>query len=190
MKKTVKGLIVAASVAAVVGVGAVSFAAWSTGNTSSATVTGTAGTIVTVTGDVTLTPADGTGAWDADTKTVTMSKKLFPNDQTSGVSADGVTIWEFTITPPTTTGTATITYKLGATLTANGNATTGAALHWSGATVTGKTTDDTANVLGETPVEITPESNVFYVYMTADDTAAMGATISLSFEAVASESST
>lgn len=190
MKKAIKGLIVASAVAAVVGVGAVSYAAWSTNNSSSATVSGSAGTIVTVTGDAVLTPATGTGAWDADTKTVTMTKKLFPNDQTSGVSGDGVTIWEFTITPPTTTGTANITYKLGATLTANGNATTGAALHWSGATVTGKTTADTDNVLGTTPVEITPVSNVFYVYMTADNTAAMGATIALSFEAVASESST
>lgn len=48
MKKTVKSLIIAASVAAVAGIGAVSFAAWQGGNTTNATQTGTTGNVAVI----------------------------------------------------------------------------------------------------------------------------------------------
>ena len=85
MKKTVKGLIIAASVAAVVGVGAVSFAQWQAGSTEPKEVTGTTGSIVTM-GAITATD-DLNG------------KVLVPYDQTVANQYDATTMAkEMTIT--------------------------------------------------------------------------------------------
>ncbi len=78
MKKTVKSLIIAASVAAIAGIGAVSFAAWESTVTDQ-TVNGTLGNITT-TGSITLTQ---TG--DLDTK------KLVPYDQVQQWDASTMT---------------------------------------------------------------------------------------------------
>ncbi|MDE6029903.1 MAG: hypothetical protein K2F90_06265 [Clostridiales bacterium] len=78
MKKTVKSLIIAASVAAIAGIGAVSFAKWES-TVSDQTVDGTLGNIET-TGTITLTqtgdldkkvlvPHDQEQQWDAETMT-------------------------------------------------------------------------------------------------------------------------
>lgn len=181
MKKATKILITAAAVAAVAGVGAVSYAAWSGSAASTATVNGSAGVMATH-GEIVVTPETGTGTWDADSKTVTMSKALFPNDQDS-VPTDGAKFWKFTVTTPTT-GDATVTYKMSGTMTAATQATTGAALHWSATEPSGKTTADTTNVLSGTATSVTLGTDgVIYVYLTADNTAAMGATIELSITA-------
>lgn len=75
MKKTVKSLIVAASVAAIAGIGAVSFAAWSGGNPEDITHSGASGSIVTAAGTL--------GA----TSNLSDTVKLVPYDQVAQYSA-------------------------------------------------------------------------------------------------------
>ena len=70
MKKTVKSLIVAASVAAIAGIGAVSFAAWSAGDVNPQTAAGSTGNITTTAGAITVSENN-----------ITDSVKLVPYDQ-------------------------------------------------------------------------------------------------------------
>ncbi|MCH5153660.1 MAG: hypothetical protein J1F71_00465 [Clostridiales bacterium] len=56
MKKTIKSLVIAASVAAIAGIGAVSFAAWEAGDVSDATGSGTTGSITTTAGTLAFAP--------------------------------------------------------------------------------------------------------------------------------------
>lgn len=76
MKKAVKSLIVAASVAAIAGIGAVSFAAWQQGSTSDQTVEGNVGSIVTM-GAITVNTDLG-------------SKKLVPHNQIDQFDANSM----------------------------------------------------------------------------------------------------
>lgn len=69
MKKTIKSLIIASSVAATVGIGAISFAAWSAGNVTSVYTSGTTGTVNVNAGTLTVTNSLDT-------------KKLVPFNQT------------------------------------------------------------------------------------------------------------
>lgn len=72
MKKFVKPLVIAASVAAIAGIGAVSFAQWTAGSSiEEKTGTGTSGTIATTAGALTVSPE-------------TAEKKLVPYDQSYG----------------------------------------------------------------------------------------------------------
>lgn len=84
MKKVTKALITAATVAAVVGVGAVSFAKWEQGTSENATVTGTTGSIV-ILGDLSasddldgklLVPYDQVDQFDPDTMAKEMTITL------------------------------------------------------------------------------------------------------------------
>lgn len=91
MKKAIKGLIVAASVAAVVGVGAVSFAAWTGGANSEATATGTTATI---------------SLYGFDSNAITgPTANLLPYNQGSDVE-DNVRIWSLQL-PTITAAEAT-----------------------------------------------------------------------------------
>lgn len=83
MKKFVKPLIIASSVAAIAGIGAVSFAQWSQGTSTPEEVEGSTGTIV-VLGDLTATSDLG-------------SKKLVPYDQVDQFDPESM-VKEFTIT--------------------------------------------------------------------------------------------
>ena len=105
MKKKVKSLIIAASVAAIAGIGAVSFAAWSEGSTSTATVGVDTGSIVTM-GTLTATSnIHGDGAL-----------KLVPYNQVD--QFDGTTMTKFgEVTLAYTGGEGTPVYKIA--LTAN-----------------------------------------------------------------------
>ncbi|MDE6201459.1 MAG: hypothetical protein K2M47_06255 [Clostridiales bacterium] len=175
MKKTVKGLIIAASVAAVVGVSAVSFAAWQAGDAKTQAVAGTTGSINTV-GSITVTPGDDMG-------TLAAMSALYPVDQGAGY----LTYWEFTVT---TTGQGAQTVKIEGGLTegtADGKTALGAAkLYWTATQPTSATTAVETNEIGTTAKEITlSEDNKVYVYMVAGDTDAMKATIDLTFSATA-----
>ena len=110
MKKAVKSLIIASSVAAIAGIGAVSFAAWSQGSTSSAPVTGNTGSIVTM-GTLTATSnIHGEGA-----------KKLVPYNQVDQYSDSTMTKFgEVTLQYPG--GEGNPIYKI--QLTSNNNSLT------------------------------------------------------------------
>lgn len=97
MKKTIKGLIIAASVAAVVGVGAVSYAAWSGGANPTATATGTLGSITAYGFDGTITSP---------------TTYLMPYNQTTGVDTTHVTYWCVELPTVTTTTAAKLQVKL------------------------------------------------------------------------------
>ena len=122
MKKTVKSLIVAASVAAIAGIGAVSFAKWDTSLPQNGTTTGSAGTIVTDAGNIVVNPAAATAT-------------LVPYDQVNQIG-DNVKIHTFTVSYNQGSGapvadytfsmslssTLTLYYKIGASVTAPANA--------------------------------------------------------------------
>ena len=115
MKKAVKSLIIAASVAAIAGIGAVSFAAWSANETASGTVTGSTTTVVTTIGDITVTQP---------------TAKLKPYNQSSSNAVlqdtGAVTYWELTISNKSGDQDVTDTnvkYYLSFTETFNGGTT-------------------------------------------------------------------
>ncbi|MDE5593139.1 MAG: hypothetical protein K2I75_04320 [Clostridiales bacterium] len=81
MKKTVKSLIIAASVAAIAGIGAVSFAAWNNGATNTTAKNDATLGSVTITGGFVKT---GENSYEALTTTDT---NLVPYDQGSGTMA-------------------------------------------------------------------------------------------------------
>ncbi len=175
MKKKVKSLIIAASVAAIAGIGAVSFAAWQGGGTQTATGTGSTGVVDTL-GAITVTPSTNSGTLDE-------LNALYPIDQT-GDSL--LKYWEFTVTCDKT-GSQAIEYTLKGEMTKGTGGTDigSAALYWSNVAPTGKPADET-NRLSATASTITLSGdNKVYVYMVADNTDAMQAGISLTFEAKA-----
>lgn len=88
MKKFLKPLVIATSVAAVAGIGAVSFAAWSGGTNSGGTATGQLGSITAYGFDTALSATMG-------------ENKLMPYNQPS-VSANQVKVWSVAL--PTVTG--------------------------------------------------------------------------------------
>lgn len=171
MKKKVKSLIIAASVAAIAGIGAVSFAAWQNNGSQTATGSGTTGEIETI-GAITVTPSTESG-------TLTSLEALYPVDQGTGY----LTYWEFTVTAATT-GDQNVTFKLKGALTedtTNGTKLGNAKLYWSDSEPTANPTDET-NKLSNTPTEITlGTDNKVYVYLVATNSEAMNATVSLTF---------
>lgn len=184
MKKTVKGLIIAASVAAVVGVGAVSFAKWEVTSDNDVALTGSTGVINTL-GDLTVTPADDTYT-TGDGNAIVMNA-LYPVDQ----GGTYLTYWTFTLTSEVT-GTQTVSYKLAGSLGKGSDdqstEVAAAALYWTTTAPTESTTagDGTAvaAALTDTGAALTGVSNgdTVYVYMIASGTDAMKADISLTFE--------
>lgn len=182
MKKFVKPLVIASSVAAVVGIGAVSFAAWAGATTEDVEKTGTTGVIDTI-GELTVTSAD-------------VTKALYPVDQgtnsTAAVPADGVIYWTFTLSVPDATGSVTPVYSLKAELTKGDTDLGDAALYYSKDAPTSATGAVAANLLDkDTAKELTlnaanedGESTV-YVYLVAEDTDAMNASVKLTFSVAA-----
>lgn len=182
MKKRTKILITAAAVAAVVGVSAVSFAAWNAGSKQSQEVSGSTGSINTI-GTLTVTPKENTFTKEDD---VVKMNALFPVDQTTenGLPTGGLTYWEFEVAV-TGDGAQTVTVKADVTQTEGGDA----ALFYSTDAPSG------AAVTGAKPLTSAQEITGFsedkkatvYVYMTSGNTKAMNATITLTFEATATE---
>lgn len=99
MKKKVKALIVAASVAAVAGIGAVSFAAWSGSGATPVDKTGATGEVDTL-GAITVTSnLDG--------------KTLLPYDQAGTLTATQIKVWQLDLEVVSTGAVATFEVKLG-----------------------------------------------------------------------------
>ena len=121
MNKTVKALVIAASVAAVVGVGAVSFAKWEAGAKNDQAATGTLGQIT---------------AYGFDSELSETISNLMPYDQ-----GDGTCVWSFAL-PNVTAAPAT---KLTAKLTSDPglDANSGIYVKWSESNVSTAPDDTT-----------------------------------------------
>lgn len=167
MKKVVKGLVIAASVAAVAGLGAVSFAQWSGETTKTQDVTGSTGTINTV-GELTVTP--------------TSLDTLYPVDQGSSYT----TYWEIEVK---LTGTGEQTVKLQATYTQGDGTEIGEAdIYVATSAPEGDEVSGALSILGtEQTIALEEGEATIYVYLTADNTDAMGGQIKLTFTATATE---
>ncbi|MDE7164379.1 MAG: hypothetical protein K2O04_03045 [Clostridiales bacterium] len=182
MKKRTKILITAAAVAAVVGVSAVSFAYWSGSTKTSVTVTGTTGVINTL-GDLTVTPKEGT--YNTEDNAIVMNA-LYPVDQTTGngLPTGGLTYWEFTLSTAQGTGDQTVSYKLAGSLTKDGGIGS-AKLYWTTSDPTAEDFDaeNDGTLVSADADDLTNVENggTVYVYMTANATDAMEASISLTF---------
>ena len=117
MKKTVKSLIIAASVAAIAGIGAVSFAAWSGSTTTSLETSDpvSTGTMVAV------------GFVDADTKFTNTKKDLMPIDQLEAEMGGGARYWQADLK---ITGTDFTGYKITVKATAETDSAIPTGLKW------------------------------------------------------------
>lgn len=177
MKRSTKLLITATVVASVISVGSVSYAFWSAGTTQKKEITGSAGSINTV-GELTVTPVD------ADGNELTELNALYPVDQGSGTR-----YWEFDVTV-TGDGKQVVTVK--GELTKTVKETGSAKLYYS----TSAPVDSNGVISSVTAsaVDISTAKNIaladsgktkVYIYMTANNTDAMKATIKLTFEATA-----
>lgn len=186
MKKAIKGLIVASAVAAVVGVGAVSYAAWSGSTDTSVTINnGLTGQIATV-GAITVT-ADGASCTDSENPSLTTLKKLCPVDQTNSVPTDCVKYWKFTLSTAATGGQS-VKYQIKGGLTKGADADNGTALGSAALKFLTGTTAPTAATEG-TALDATTACTAFsdttvYIFLKADNTEAMNAKITVTFEAV------
>ncbi len=170
MNKTVKGLIIAASVAAVVGIGAVSFAYWQ-GTAEPVIINGSTGVIRTI-GNLTVTPSTASGTAEA-------MNALFPVDQNQKEGDSYLTYWEFTLSSDVT-GDDPAVYKLAGVL----DTKTSAALYWSASLPTKSTGAVEGNKLSATAVTLSGlTDDTVYVYMVATGTDAMKASITLTFSA-------
>lgn len=167
MKKSTKILITAVAIASIVGVGAVSYAAWTGGGVETKEVSGNTGSVRTI-GDITVTPSDATGS------AITALNALYPVDY----RGDGVTYWEFTLSADITEGTPV--YYLAGELSSG----VSAKLYWSAETPTTTMTVDAQKELSATPKKLEGlTDDTVYVYMVATGTDAMKADITLTFSA-------
>ncbi|MDE5562824.1 MAG: hypothetical protein K2J01_04685 [Clostridiales bacterium] len=137
MKKTVKSLIIAASVAAIAGIGAVSFAAWN-GNTQTNNVTGAA------TGHV-----DTTGFGDGTT--TSLSLQLMPQDQQNIDTTSETTMYDIKLV---VVGNDVSGYKIQGKYTAEKD---GSAYTWTTAT-----TGDDAKAAGKLEYKIDQSATATY----------------------------
>ncbi|MDE5593138.1 MAG: hypothetical protein K2I75_04315 [Clostridiales bacterium] len=171
MKKTVKALIVAASVAAVVGVGAVSFAAWTgSGTTTASQNTNTTGSVSVVGfgNEASLAAVTNLMPWDQDSGT-TVAHYTLPK-VTSGnegykitVTADLKNSW---------TGSLYVIVDDSASTAASDPDT--AANGW-------KAIDGTASVFTFTATGDTPKQLYAHVILDSDKSADMNQTYDLTF---------
>lgn len=173
MKKAIKAFIITASIAAAIGVGAVSYAAWSDNGSKTVGVSGSTGSI-TVLGDLTVTPDSGTLA------------SMTPLRPADHEEIDGtVRFWKFTVTAGS--GNTNVTYKLKGTLTKGAGegatAVNNAKLYWLGqapnATVP-ETTNEVSSAEGGAAITLDGDNHI-WVYLVATGVDAMNADISLTF---------
>lgn len=162
MKKTVKSLIIAASVAAVAGIGAVSFAAWSGGGSENVSGSVHSGTITVA------NFATGSEIVASNADITLANAKLMPIDQTSGeLGTNGVYYYKATLIVGAGNGGKTIK------LAASDNAPTGLCYHVKGADessnpTTGSVASDYWTKLnGEADVKTKVEEAATYVVYVA-----------------------
>ncbi|MCH5163283.1 MAG: hypothetical protein J1G38_07350 [Clostridiales bacterium] len=185
MKKAKKALIIAAAAVAAVGISAVSFAKWTGDTSKNVEVSGQTGSINTV-GSVTVKADEASGTYDNSSGTAQGTMKaLYPVDQDTGVG-DGVKYWQFTVT---VTGDGAQTVQISGTLS-GGTANTGtpALMFKEGAAPTGKDDGAGKNISSAqtiTTITGSTKTATIYVYLVADNTDSMGATVALTFTATA-----
>lgn len=119
MKKFVKPLVIAASVAAIAGVGAVSFAAWSTGDPDDLTHGGATGSIKTDAGElgatsnlsdtIKLVPYDQVAQYDSTTMAKMQTINLTYTQGTGAASSN----YKFTMALTENNDSLSLYYKLG-----------------------------------------------------------------------------
>ena len=184
-------LIAASAVAAVFGVGAVSYAMWTAGDSTPATVEGPTGMVQTI-GDITVTATAGGDYVGTNSTTSGSMNKLLPIDYL-GEAEDGVAkYWAFDVS--LSGNSVSVNVTLSGTIK-SGNKAVNATLYY---TTTQPTFDSDTNYIsnfsslngkalsdaGQTITVGTP----VYVYMVAYGTNAMDASINLTFTATTSTS--
>ena len=175
MKKAVKALAITAAVAAVAGIGAVSFAQWSASATQPVSKSGTTGHITTV-GAITVVADEASGG---DTL-----KGLVPADQ--GLVSGYVNYWKFTISAPAATGEAPTFTILGSITKGTGTEVGQAKLYWLNKAPDSSTPETDHEITGSaTNLTGVASGGDVYVYLVASNTDAMDATVSLTFSVAA-----
>ncbi|MCH5165522.1 MAG: hypothetical protein J1G01_03880 [Clostridiales bacterium] len=181
MKKSIKALIVAASVAAVAGIGAVSFAKWEAGNAATKTATGNTGSINTI-GTLTVTPTSASGSV-ADT--ITMNA-LYPVDQ----GGTYLTYWEFDI-EVTGEGEQTLTVQATYSAGTSGKAQGTGVIYYAKSAPQGATVAGAQDISSAQTVDLQKGDNKYtakvYIYFTntAETLDMMGGSITVTFTASA-----
>ncbi|MBD5132020.1 MAG: hypothetical protein HDT28_05460 [Clostridiales bacterium] len=181
MKKSTKALIAATAAISLVCIGTVSYAAWNNSTASSVDVVGGSTGVISSLGGVTATPSSASGTFVNNKYTM---NKLIPIDHNGTVSG-AVKYWEFTLTCATT-GEQQFNYivsgELKTTVSGGSNAND-IGLYWS----TDTPTPTTGTKFETTAAKIIPESDgtkVVYVFLKSNTVDAMGASITLTFNAV------
>lgn len=175
MKKKVKSLIIAASVAAIAGIGAVSFAAWQGGAVTDKTASGTTGNIATASGELTVT------------QNLSDTVKLVPYDQV--VQFDSTTMAKMqtiTLTYGGEGAPAVAGMDISMKLTANSITTAATKLYYKLGDVSDVPTDTTGwtEFTLNTAVELSSAaSQKINVIMDSSNTADMNATYTITFSA-------
>ncbi|MCH5153661.1 MAG: hypothetical protein J1F71_00470 [Clostridiales bacterium] len=170
MKKAVKALITASAVAAVVGVGAVSYAAWSAGSVADKTVTGNTGSINTI-GSLSVSPDSGLSA-------------LYPVDQGGSYT----TYWTFTVTVEGN-GDQTVTLKGEYEAGSSGKAIGDGVIYYSTQQPNGAAPSSKQDIATAQEITLSSGSATIYVFFTNGEGATnydmMGGQIKLTFSASA-----
>ena len=174
MKRSVKILIIVLAIALVLGVGAISFAKWSGGGSSTATADGKAGTINTV-GDITVKATYG---GEYDEKDGNTMEKLLPIDNGN---VDGTKYWGFEVALDGSIGDVTV--KLTGEITSEAG-DVDAELYYSLTVPSAAAPGDLLTADGTTiTLDEDSKTATVYVCMIAYSANAMNATITLTFEA-------
>ena len=168
MKKAVRTIIAASAVATVVGIGAVSFAAWSEqGSKTTDPITGNTGEVLTR--GISVQEHNLSGSTNV----------LVPWNQTADVKAGttAVKYWAITL-QPTTDVSSGYTVKI----TDNGSAVASGALKVFTGSSWSLPSDSLGNdfkAIGADTASVTPISNVVYLVLDSESTADMGKKVSI-----------
>lgn len=175
-KKLVKPIVIAASVAAVVGIGAVSFAAWNAGG-KEITVPGGTGTVATAG----ITLLTNNLAAEQNNVLVPYNQNL-DNSPITDAGKTAVKVWQITLVPNSDVA-SDYTVKI----TDNGSAVANTALKvfvgesWSAPTGDSLSTTD-FKAIGADTAAITPISNVIYIVLDSGVSSDMGKALSIKIE--------
>lgn len=171
MKKKVKALVIATSVAAIAGIGAVSFAAWTKGATT-VTPSGTTGILETYGISVKTNNLDG--------------KVLVPYNQTEEIT-NMVKMWEIELETVGTQETgANYSYTINFATDSN-SALNNAMYFYTGSTALSDAPSDISTdwtKISGTAQAITPVSNKVYIVLDSDTAAEMGKTAKVEIKLV------
>lgn len=202
MKKRLKAIVIAASAAAIGGIGAVSFAFWSAGGSGQSSAGGKTGNTVETLGNITVAYSNNGTSYGTASTTLTIADKLVPYDQDltntqaghavlatapSGESWTNVTYMVFKIANSSGSDTG-VTYKIHGSLVNSG----GAKLMYKVGAITGRPTGenplDSWSAMPDTAAPIagtgfTGDNKVVSVIMVADGVAGKNTDWNITFTA-------